>query len=224
MEKLQELLEEFRSVVAGRQKIIDSILPPLTFVIVNELADVNYALWSSLGMALVFTMFRLFKGESVGYAVGGLGGVIAAIAIVKLLGRTEGFFVPALVSGSLTFVLCLVSIIIKRPLVAFTSHITRRWPLGWYWHPKVVAAYQEVTFFWTIFFALRVLVQIAILQGGTSNFFAIINIILGWPALIVLLAGSYLYGSWRLRRLQGPSIEEYDRGDPPPWTGQLRGF
>lgn len=224
MEKLQELLEEFRSVVAGRQKIIDSILPPLTFVIVNELADVNYALWSSLGMALVFTVFRLFKGESVGYAVGGLGGVIAAIAIVKLLGRTEGFFVPALVSGSLTFVLCLVSIIIKRPLVAFTSHITRRWPLGWYWHPKVVAAYQEVTFFWTIFFALRVLVQIAILQGGTSNFFAIINIILGWPALIVLLAGSYLYGSWRLRRLQGPSIEEYDRGDPPPWTGQLRGF
>ncbi|MFX0143976.1 MAG: DUF3159 domain-containing protein [Candidatus Hodarchaeota archaeon] len=224
MEKLQELYEEFRNVVAGRQKIIDSILPPLTFVIVNELASVDYALWSSLGMALMFTMFRLLKGQSVGYAVGGLGGVIAAIAIVKLLGRTEGFFVPALVSGTLTFVLCLVSIIIKRPLVAFTSYITRRWPIGWYWHPKVIAAYQEVTFFWTIFFASRVLVQIVILQGGTSNFFAIINVILGWPALIVLLAVSYLYGSWRLRRLQGPSVDEFDRGDPPPWTGQLRGF
>ena len=224
MEKLLELYEEFRSVVAGRQKIIDSILPPLTFVIVNELAGVDYASWSSLGMALAFTIFRLLKGQSVGYAVGGLGGVIVAIAIVKLLGRTEGFFVPALVSGTLTFVLCLVSIIIKRPLVAFTSYITRRWPLDWYWHPKVIAAYQEVTFFWTVFFALRVLVQIVILQGGTSNFFAIINVILGWPALIVLLAGSYLYGSWRLRRLQGPSIDEYDRGDPPPWTGQLRGF
>ena len=224
MEKLQELYEEFRNVVAGRQKIIDSILPPLTFVIVNELVSVDYALWSSLGMALTFTMFRLLKGQSVTYAVGGLGGVIAAIAIVKLLGRAEGFFVPALISGTLTFVLCLLSIIIKRPLVAFTSHITRRWPLGWYWHPKVIAAYQEVTFFWTIFFALRVLVQIVILQGGTSNFFAIINVILGWPALIVLLVGSYLYGSWRLRRLQGPSINEYDRGDPPPWTGQLRGF
>ena len=224
MDKFQELIEEFRNVVAGRQKILDSILPPLTFVIVNELGGVDYALWSSLGMALAFTMFRLFKGQSVGYAVGGLGGVLAAIVIVKLLGRTEGFFVPALVSGSVTFVLCLVSIIIKRPLVAFTSNITRGWPLGWYWHPKVIAAYQEVTIFWTIFFALRVTVQVVLLQDATSDFFAIVNVILGWPALIVLLAGSYLYGSWRLRRLQGPSVDEYRREDPPPWTGQLRGF
>jgi hypothetical protein len=224
MNKLQELYEEFRSVVVGRQKIVDSILPPLTFVIVNAFAGVDYALWSSLAMALAFTMFRLLKGQTVGYAVGGLGGVLAAIVIVKLLGRTEGFFVPALVSGTLTFVLCLVSIIIKRPLVALTSHITRGWPLGWYWHPKVIGAYQEVTFFWTIFFALRVVVQIVLFQDATSNFFAIVNVILGWPALIVLLAGSYLYGSWRLRGLQGPSIDEYDRGVPPPWTGQSRGF
>jgi len=224
MNKLRELYEEFRSVVARRQKIVDSILPPLTFVIVNALVGVDYALWSSLGMALAFTMFRLIKGQSVGYAVGGLGGVLAAIVIVKLLGRVEGYFIPALISGTLTFVVCLISIIIKRPLVALTSHLARGWPLGWYWHPKVIAAYREVTFFWTIFFALRVMVQIVLFQDATSNYFAIANVILGWPALIVLLAGSYLYGSWKLRRLQGPSIDEYRRGDSPPWTGQLRGF
>ncbi|HEY43518.1 MAG TPA: DUF3159 domain-containing protein [Anaerolineae bacterium] len=224
MNKFQELYEEFRSVVAGKQKIVDSILPPLTFVIVNALVGVDYALWSSLGMALAFTMFRLSKGQSVGYAVGGLGGVLAAIVIVKLLDRVEAYFIPALVSGTLTFVVCLVSIIIKRPLVALTSRIARGWPFDWYRHPKVIAAYQEVTFFWTIFFALRVVFQIVLFQDATSNFFAIVNVILGWPALIVLLAGSYLYGSWRLRRLQGPSIDEYRRGDPPPWTGQLRGF
>lgn len=224
MNKLRELSEEFRSVVAGRQKIVDSILPPLTFVIVNAIVGVDYALWSSLGMALAFTMFRLIKGQSVGYAVGGLGGVLAAIVIVKLLGRVEGYFIPALVSGTLTFVVCLISNLIKRPLVALTSHIARGWPLGWYWHPKVSPAYQEVTFFWTIFFALRVMVQIILFQDATSNFFAIVSVILGWPMLIVLLAGSYLYGSWKLRRLQGPGIDEYRRGNPPPWTGQLRGF
>jgi hypothetical protein len=224
MNKLQELYEEFRSVVSGKHKIVDSVLPPLTFVIVNTLVGVDYALWSSLGMAVAFTAFRLFKGQSVGYAVGGLGGVLAAIVIVKLSDRVEAYFIPALVSGTLTFVLCLVSIVIKRPLVALTSRIARGWPLGWYWHPKVIVAYQEVTFFWTLFFASRVMVQIALFQDATNNFFALINVILGWPALIVLLAGSYLYGSWRLRRLQGPSIEEYRRGDPPPWTGQLRGF
>jgi hypothetical protein len=224
MNKLRELYEEFRSVVAGKQKIADTILPPLTFVIVNAIVSVDYALWSSLGMALAFTMFRLFKGQSVGYAMGGLGGVLAAIVIVKLVDRVEAYFIPTLVSGTLTFVVCLVSIIIKRPLVALTSRIARGWPLGWYWHPKVIVAYQEVTFFWTIFFALRVMIQIVLFQDAASTFFALVNVILGWPALIVLLAGSYLYGSWRLRQLRGPSIEEYRRRDPPPWTGQLRGF
>ena len=224
MNKLQELYEEFRNVVAGRQKIVDSILPPLTFVIVNALAGVDYALWSSLGMALAFTMYRLFKGQSIGYAVGGLGGVLAAIAIVKLLDRVEAYFLPTLISGTLTFIVCLVSILIKRPLVALTSRIARGWPMGWYWHPRVIAAYQEVTFFWTIFFGLRVMVQVVLFQDAASSFFALVNVILGWPALIVLLAGSYLYGSWRLRRLQGPSVDEYRRGAPPPWMGQLRGF
>ncbi len=224
MNKLRELYVEFRSVVAGRHKIMDSMLPPLTFVIVNALAGVDYALWSSLGIALAFTMWRLIKGQSVGYAMGGLGGVLAAIVIAKLLDRGEGYFIPALASGTLTLGVCLVSIIIKRPLVALTSHITRGWPLDWYWHPKVIAAYQEVTFLWTIFFALRLMVQIILFQDAESSFFAIVNVILGWPALILLLASSYLYGSWRLRRLQGPSIDEYHRGDPPPWMGQLRGF
>lgn len=224
MNKLRELYEEFRSVVAGRQKIVDSILPPLTFVIVNALMGEDYALWSSLGMALAFTMFRLLKGQSVGYAVGGLGGVLAAIAVVKLLGRVEGYFLPALVSGTLTFVVCLISILIKRPLVALTSHIARGWPLGWYWQPKVRPAYQEVTFFWTIFFALRVIVQIVLFQDATRYFFAIANVILGWPALIVLLAGSYLYGTWRLKHLQGPSVIEFKEKASPPWKGQQRGF
>jgi hypothetical protein len=224
MNKLQELYEEFRSVVVGRQKIIDSILPPLIFVIVNALVGVDYALWSSLAMALAFTMFRLIKEQSVGYAMGGLGGVLAAIVIVKLLDRVEGYFLPSLISGTVTFVVCLISVIIKRPLVALTSHVARGWPLGWYWHPKVIVAYQEVTLFWTIFFSLRVTVQFIFMQNATSDFFAIANVILGTPALIVLLAGSYLYGTWRLKHLQGPSVNEFKEEAPPPWKGQQRGF
>jgi len=39
-----------------------------------------------------------------------------------------------------------------------------------------------------------------------------------------LLVISYLYGTWRLRHLKGPSVEEFKAGAEPPWTGQRRGF
>ncbi|MBN1859682.1 hypothetical protein JW848_10850 [Candidatus Bipolaricaulota bacterium] len=47
---------------------------------------------------------------------------------------------------------------------------------------------------------------------------------LGWPAIILLLAATYLYGLWRLRTLGGPSVEEFKAGAPEPWSGQQKGF
>jgi len=35
---------------------------------------------------------------------------------------------------------------------------------------------------------------------------------------------TYLYGTWRLARLGGPSVLEYKEGAAPPWSGQQRGF
>ena len=41
---------------------------------------------------------------------------------------------------------------------------------------------------------------------------------------VLLLIVSYLYGTWRLRSLGGPSVEEFKSGAEPPWEGQQRGF
>ena len=35
---------------------------------------------------------------------------------------------------------------------------------------------------------------------------------------------SYIYGSWRLKNLGGPSVEEFNENKLPPWEGQIRGF
>jgi len=51
-----------------------------------------------------------------------------------------------------------------------------------------------------------------------------INLIAGWPGIIVSLIISYMYGIWRLRQLQEPSVEEFTVGKRPPWVSQGRGF
>jgi len=225
MSKLEELIEEFKSVFAGRgARFVDSFLPLLLFLVANPLIGLNYALWAALGLAGVLALYRITQKQNLVYAFGGFGGVLLAGVFVWLSGSDTGFFLPGLISGAVTVILCVVSVAINRPLVAWTSFITRRWPLSWYWHPKVLPAYNEVTMMWAVAFAARLALEYWFFRQEAFQALGAVRIALGWPYTVVLLVVSYLYGLWRLGKLQGPSIEEFKAGQEPPWEGQKRGF
>ena len=222
--RLQELVEEFRTVFAGRSNWADSIVPPAIFLVVNATLGSDWATWGSLLVALAITVARLVKRQPLRYAFGGLGAVVLAILVSRLLGRAEGYFLPGIITGGLTVVTAVISVVAGRPLVAWTSHVYRRWPLAWYWHPKVRPAYSEVTWLWAVFFAIRLLLQFSLFRDRAAGILAAVNLVTGWPATILLLVVSYVYGTWRLRHLGGPSVEEFEAGTGPPWAGQQRGF
>ena len=222
-EKARELLEEFRSVM-GKVGLLDTILPPILFLLLNGLAGFTAAMIGALGLSFVIAILRLRRGQSLVYALAGLGSVGLAIALALLLGRSEGFFLPGIVNGGLTVALALVSLLIRKPMVAWTSYLARRWPLDWYWHDQVRPAYSEVTAAWLIYFAAKLFWQVTLFQNNNVDELAFVNALTGWPATIALLVFSYLYGTWRLARLGGPSVEEFRNGAPAPWSGQRRGF
>ena len=222
--RLEEVVEEFRTVVIGESNLADTAVPTIVFLIVNGVFGFEYAMWTSLVMAATITLMRLRRRQPVQYALGGVGSVLFAIAISRLFGRAEGYFLPAIANGAVVFVLTLASVIVGRPLVAWTSYFARRWPLDWYWHPRVRPVYNEVTIAWAVIFGLRLWLQVLLFRAQDPERFAAFTTIGGWPMTMVLLVLSYLYGTWRLRRLGGPSVEEFKAGDPPPWQGQQRGF
>jgi hypothetical protein len=222
--KLREVTEEFRTVVVGRSNIVDAVLPPLIFLILNVFVGFEVASWGSLAVAAALSGLRLIRAQPLGYALGGLGATILAILAARLSNQAQGYFLPNLINGGLTALLCLGSVILRRPLVALTSHLARGWPLKWYWHPKVRPAYSEVTLAWALFFALRLAIQWFLFQEAEAAILGLLNLMMGWPATIVLLVLSYLYGTWRLQSLDGPSVEELEGGTEPPWEGQQRGF
>ena len=154
-QKWRELLDELRTVFSGRNSFLDAILPPIIFLLVNGLVGFQAAMWSALFLSVVIAVARIIRKQSLLYALAGVGSVGIAIGIAWFLGKSEGFFLPGLISGSMTLLLTVVSLVIRRPMVAWTSYIARRWPLDWYWHEKVRPAYSEVTFVWAIFFAAR---------------------------------------------------------------------
>lgn len=222
-DKARELLEEFRA-VTGKVGLLDTVLPPVLFLLLNGLAGFTAAMTGALGLSVLIAALRLRRGQSLVYALGGMGSVGLAVALALLLGRSEGFFLPGIVNGGLTVALALVSLLIRKPMVAWTSYLARRWPLDWYWHERVRPAYTEVTVVWLAFFAVRLLWQVTLYQNNNVDQLAFVNALTGWPAIIALLVFSYLYGTWRLARLGGPSVEEFRNSAPAPWSGQRRGF
>jgi len=222
-DKARELLEEFRA-VTGKVGLLDTVLPPVLFLLLNGLAGFTAAVIGALVLAALIAVLRLRRGQSVLYALGGLGSVGLAIGLALLLGRSEGYFLPGIANGGLTVALTLVSLLIGKPLVAWTSYLARRWPLEWYWHERVRPAYTEVTVAWLFYFALRLFWQVSVYRNQDVGQLAWVNTLTGWPATLLLLVVSYLYGTWRLAHLGGPSVEEFRNGTPPPWQGQRRGF
>jgi len=66
--KLRELVEEFHAVFAGRSNLADSVIPPIIFLVVNPLLGFDYAVWGSLLISLLVSVFRLSRGQSLKYA------------------------------------------------------------------------------------------------------------------------------------------------------------
>ncbi len=220
--KLQELWAELKSVLSGNT--LDALLPPILFVVVNGLWGLGVAVAVAVGLAATLALLRAFRKQAWFYALAGLLGVGLAAGLAYLTQSAVNYFIPAIAGSFLFLVIALISLIIGKPLAAWASHLTRGWPLAWFWREDIKPAYREVTSMWAVFFALRLALQIILFRQGEAATLAWANILLGWPVTIVILIVSYIYGIWRLKRLGGPGVEEYEAGEKPPWEGQTKGF
>ena len=222
--KINELLQEFRTVLSGRTNTADTIIPPLLYALVNMLAGLVPATISALILAVILTVLRLVRKQSWLYAFSGLVLTLSAVGLAWYTQNAASFFLPDLITSGTLLAAALLSIGARKPLAAWTSHLTRAWPREWYWLPNICPAYTEVTWMWAAFIAGRLMAQYSLYQQGNAILLGWTNVLLGWPVTIVVLVFSYLYGIWRLAKLGGPSVEEFISNQPTPWKGQKRGF
>ena len=222
--KMNELWQELRTVFSGRSNTLDTIIPPLLYVLVNMLAGPLPAVLSAVGLAVILTVLRLVRKQSWWYAFSGLVLTLLAAGLAWFTQNAASFFLPDLITSGALLAATLLSIWLKKPLAAWSSHLTRGWPKDWYWLPNIRPAYTEVTWMWAAFIAARLSAEYLLYQQGNVSLLGLANVLLGWPVTIVVLVMSYLYGIWRLTKLGGPSVEEFLSHQPAPWKGQKKGF
>jgi hypothetical protein len=221
---LSDLLAELRGLVSGRTGVVDGVIPPVVFVAVDAVSGVRPAAVAGLLTAAAIAVLRLAQRRPLRYALSGVATTLLATWLALRSGRAETYFLPGIVSGALTTLGILVSLVARRPLVAWTSWVARSWPLEWYWHPRVLPAYMLVTWLWAGFFATRTGMQWWLFARGNTALLAGFKLATGWPGLVALLAATYLLGRRKLVALKGPSVAQFETQAPPPWTPQPHGF
>jgi hypothetical protein len=121
----RELVDEFRIDFSGRSRVIDAFVPPLVFLVVNRFSDLRTALIGALGIAILIFALRVFGKQSLVFDLGDIGGVLLVVVITFLLGREESFFLPGIITGFVALIISVVSLIARRPMIAWTSDFAR---------------------------------------------------------------------------------------------------
>ena len=181
-------------------------------------------MWSALALSVVIAAVRIFRKQSLIYALAGVGSVAVAIGIAWFLGKVGRLFParthqrkydfaahhrqpgdPPPDGGVDKF---------HRPPLAF----------GLVLASAGATRLQRSDFRLGCIFRRPSVPAIFGLSKRRCHLLAVTNFITGWPATILLLVFTYLYGTWRLAQLQGPSVDEFKNNTPAPWQGQRRGF
>ncbi|NLY35985.1 MAG: DUF3159 domain-containing protein [Tissierellia bacterium] len=219
---LKDIGDELRQFLSG--KTIDALIPPIIYIIGNNLFGLKEAVVLALSGAVVLAIRRIFKKESILYALGGIGGVALASGFALISENAANYFLPKIIGSGVLFLASIVSVFIGKPLAAIFSHLSRGWDFQWFLREDIKPAYREVTIAWALLFLARMALQMLLYQRGNLTELGWASILLGFPTTLTVLILTLVYGIWRLKRLGGPGVEEFTEGKTPPWEGQKKGF
>lgn len=222
MKLLRDVQAELQQFLSGRT--VDVIIPPIIYVLMNNFFTLKIAVFFAILTASIFTIKRLIRKESILYAIGGVASVAFASGFALLSDNATNYFLPKIIGSGFLFILLLISLLLKRPAAGIMSHLSRGWSFEWFMREDVNPAYREVTIVWTLLAFLRMIIQINLYRRGNVIEIGWASILLGFPATLTVLILTLIYGVWRLKKLGGPGIHEFEAGKEPPWEGQKKGF
>jgi hypothetical protein len=219
---LNDIGDELKQFLSG--KTIDAIIPPIVYVIGNNLFGLKEGIILALSLAVILAIIRILKKESFLYAIGGIAGVALASGFALIADNAANYFLPKIIGSGALFLVSIISVLIGKPLAAVLSHLSRGWNFEWFLRKDVKPAYREVTVVWAFLFLGRMVLQILLYNRGNLTELGWASILLGFPTTLTVLVLTLIYGIWRLKRLGGPGIDEFQEGKNPPWRGQKKGF
>ena len=177
----------------GRRGVLDSGLPPLTFVItyLASGSELTVALVAALVAGAGVTVWRLVQHDTLRHALAGFGAVALAAFVASRTGRPQDYFLPSLLANAGAALAWAISIWIKRPFLGLTVGALTRSSV-WRTDPVMLAAYCRASWIWVASFLVRVAVMTPLWLAGMTVPLGLMKVALGWPMVLVVIWLSWL--------------------------------
>jgi len=177
--------------LGGWRGVFDSGIPSLVFVIVYLATgqSLTPSLWAAVGVGLVVVVVRLARRQSIQQVASGFFGLAFSAWLASRSGKAEDFFLPGLLINGVYAVVLFISILIRRPLMAYAMGAITGDVRGWMTNPQRRRAATAATWVWVVLFAGKLAVQIPLYLAGAVAALGITRVVLGYPLLAL---GAYL--------------------------------
>jgi hypothetical protein len=176
------------------QGIVDTLVGPLTFLVLYKTSGLDAALIGAGAAALAVVAVRHLRGQPLTSAWYGVAGVLLGAALAKATGSGNGYFLPKVVSNFVYGAAFLGSVLIGKPLIGVAWAFFHRQPLSWGYRAEVRRVFAALTLMWAGGYFLRAGVYGVLIASGKDHTgsLATVSLVLGLPLTGALLAVTLL--------------------------------
>jgi intracellular septation protein A len=179
--------------MGGALGIVETILPGLLFVAVFSFTlNPWLAIWISVAVSVVFTLYRLIRRQAATQALVGLLGVVVSAVLALMSNKPEDNFVLGMVTNGVYGAVFLVSILVGWPIIGVVIGLVRSEGTSWRKNRHHKRVYMGVTAVWVGMFTLRLAIEYPLYLAGNVAGLATAKLILGLPLYVPVLALTWL--------------------------------
>lgn len=178
--------------VGGIRGLVESILPPLLFLVVYTVTQqLAPSVLAPLGVAVVFIVARIVMRQPVMTAVVGALGVGVSAGLALLSGRASDNFLPGLIINVVLLLAMVVSLLVRRPLIGVMVGLLTG-DAAWRADPAKVRVAFIATVVWAALPALRLAVEVPLYLADDAAGLATVKLLLGIPPYAIVLWVTWL--------------------------------
>lgn len=190
--------------VGGPLGIVESVLPPLVFVVYYQVVAISSAprpvdrpelipiVAAPLVLSALFAAYRLLRHQRPGAAISGAVLVAVSAVLVLATGDANANYIPGFFINGGYGLAFLVSVLVRRPLVGVVTGLLTS-DRGWGSEPGRRRAATWLTLLWVVLFAVRLAVEMPLfLAGDRVVELGIARIVLGLPLYSIVLVVTVL--------------------------------
>ncbi len=182
--------------LGGTRGLIDSGVPSILFLVIFNFGHhLHPAIYASVALSVLLTIYRLIRKESLQHALSGLFGIAICALFAGHSGKASAFYLPSIYKNIFFLIIYGGANLIRYPLLGLVIGPILGENLEWRKHPARKKVYTQAGWLWAGMFALRIAIQYPLYLANKLNALGVANFFLGYPLYLAVL-----WGTWQILR------------------------